>query len=677
MKNLKRLGLVIVLVVTVVVVAGMYKFNYLASLAGYDVDGNKIVKKSEQQKPKLTDNFYKSVNYEWLRDVKIPDYDMGIDAYHSIEINKINNELRTIIENKNPKTDQEIQIRNLYISFTNKEERNKLGASPLKSHLDMLDSANSKNDIALLMGKFNKDGVKFMFSPVVELDFKDSSKYVIQVGQSGLKLSRGQYLSQDKRAVKRRESYSEFLSNLFSYANYDNTKERAKRVLDIETKLAKIQFSPEESRVIEKMYNPHTFKEFSKLLDNYPIDDMFATLNLPKTELIVVNQLPYLKELNKLFLSASIDDWREYLRARLLLKFSNALSDEFSNSILTYKKELGLIKNDAKEWRKTVAFMNKNIPMLLGRVYIDKFFDKKSKKYVKELVDSIKEEFRLAISNSTIFTELTKKKALNKLNKMVYNIGFPEKWRDFSELEIKPNDLMGNLIRINNFNYNFNIAKLGKKVFRKNWTQAPQLVNASYSPLRNKYVLLAGLLNKPLFDINATYAQNYGGVGSVIAHEIGHAFDDQGSMFDATGSLNNWWSDKDKITFDKIKKQLIKEADKYQPYDGIYMSGKLKIGEIIGDINGLKISYKAFSKLIKNDDLRLKANKEFFEQYALVWREKLRREFSLKILKTDPHPPGEFRTNFSLKQLDAFHETYKTKPGDGMYEEPSKRVKLW
>jgi len=411
------------------------------------------------------------------------------------------------------------------------------------------------------------------------------------------------------------------------------------------------------------MYNPYNYKELSKLLSNFPLDKIFSTLKLQKKGAINVNQVQYLKEINKLLPKVNLTHWQDYLRVNVLIHFSDVLTSNFKKANTNVAKQFGMLKKESTILEQGINFIDIQIPMITGRAYVENFINKDLKKHINELVISIKNEFRLAISNSTIFTQQTKDRALDKLDKMVYNIAYPDKWQDFSKLQIKNDDLVGNVVRINKFNYLYDLSKVGKKANKVEWSSSPYEVNAYYDPQLNKFVLLAGILHKPFFSVDASYAKNYGGIGSVIAHEIGHAFDDQGSQFDADGNFNNWWSDKDIETFNKIKSKLISQANKYEVFPNKYLNGNLTVGEIIGDLNGLDISHKAYVRLVKNKKVEKLNLDGLFKQFAYIWRSKKRYEFALKLIELDPHPNAKYRTNQTLNNNDDFYNTYNINKG--------------
>ena len=327
---------------------------------------------------------------------------------------------------------------------------------------------------------------------------------------------------------------------------------------------------------------------------------------------------------------------------------------------------------------QAVHYLNNNVGMLLGKIYVADAFDENMRETLQGIIKNIVDSYRIAINESPRMTSATKSKAIEKLDKMKFRIGYPDKWQDYSSLEPVPGTLVENHMRIQRYENKRNIDKLSKPVDKDEWEMPPQTVNAYYVPTKNIFVLLAGILHEPFFSTNGTDAEHYGGIGFVIGHEIGHGFDDKGSRFDGDGNLVNWWSKEDTEAYNKIKNALIAQADNYEILPGKYLNGELEIGEIMGDASGAEISLRAFQNIIKSKHLDPdQGYRDFFIQLAKTWRDKLRPDFQLLILDKDPHPPSEFRANGIVKNFDEFHTVFITKPGDAMYMAADERVHIW
>jgi len=623
--------------------------------------------------PSLKDNFYQSVNAAWLQQAKIPDSEPAINSFREIKTKYVDPTLRNIMEHPEPENTTDHTLHRLYVSYQNHERRNQLGVQPIQSYLHAIDAVKQYDDVALLMSDMYQDDIVAPFGLGASADFHDSSVYVLHVVQSGLGLPRKYYISKSKRGTLQRQWYAAYAAHLFSLAGYPHADQRAAHLLDIEQSLATDQNSPVENRDTHKLDHTYTFKALEQALSNFPLREMFAHLRIDTHQKVLVHQPAYVQALNRVFREYSVAEWQDYMRAQVLFRFAGVLSDDFEQASVAYQKQLGVIQEEPAPWKKGLEFVSGSLPKMTGRAYVEHAFDEASKQYVQRIVDDIKAEFRAEIASTTLFGEATKRKALYKLDHMVYNIAYPDQWKDFSKLDIRQDDLLGNVIRISRFQYKDGITRLGKTVDRSEWGRSPHEINAFYSPTRNKFVLLAGILNPPIFDKNATDAQNYGGIGTVIAHEVGHGFDDTGSQFDAEGNLENWWQEKDKAAFSKIKNRLIAKANQYEVYPGIYMNGALTVGETIGDLNGVNIAFRAYKKKAKGHV----SSQAFFLQYARVWRGKDRRAYALKLLEMDHHPLSEFRTNFIVQNVDAFYDAFDITPKDKMYVKPSDRVHMW
>jgi putative endopeptidase len=358
--------------------------------------------------------------------------------------------------------------------------------------------------------------------------------------------------------------------------------------------------------------------------------------------------------------------------------YSELLSKEFHDATLEYNKSLGLVSGDAPEWKQGVDFVQKTVPMLVGKLYVERYFDNEQRKQIEDLVQEIRTSAKEVITTSPILSTPTKERAIKKLDMMSFNIGYPDTWRDYSELEVSDDELVENFKNTSRADLADNYKKVLKPVDRSEWERSPSEVNAFYDPTQNKFVLLAGILHPPFYDPTSGAASRYGGLGFVVGHEIGHAFDDSGSQFDEEGNLGNWWTDEDRKAFNKVKKAYIHQANTFEILPGVHLNGELQIGEILGDATGAKLALSAFNKVIERDKLDKKgAHQAFFRQLARVWREKYRPEFAKLLIATDPHPAGKFRTDGIVSNMDAFHDAFATKPGDGMYKKPSDRKVIW
>lgn len=626
------------------------------------------------------DNFYLSVNQEWLDHNPIPEDKLGINNFVTIQ-KKVNDDIVAMVQtlqSKPNKTVEEQKLINAYESILAVEHPNSDPLKPLRPYLKQINNAKSYNDVAKLFAQFEIMGIETPLMAGVSGDFKDSSRNIMIVSQAGLGITRENYLGKDRYSLHEQELYRNLLTQLFSLSKITNPKQVAQATMTLEKDLAKIQWSNIENRDYNKLYNITNYKTLNKTLSNLYLDDQFKILGYPKDQPIDLLQPSYAAAFNSLFKKHSLSTWKAYLQARMLVSYAPLIDSKFKSAYTEYEIQRGLYTKPEPITLQAIGYLNHNVGELLGKEYIKHYFDESIKLSLKAIVKSITDEYAIAIQQSSRMGDQTKQKALEKLNKMTFKIGYPDQWRDYSSLTLNPNEPIANHIRIQNYEFKRNLAKLGKPVDKNEWGYPPQEINAFYDPSTNSFVLLAGILHEPFYMKNGSDAQNYGGIGFIIGHEIGHGFDDQGSLFDANGNLINWWSDEDRAIFNTLKSKLITQANNYEILPGKKLKGELEIGEIIGDLSGAEISLRAYKKVIQSKQIDpVEAKKAFFTQLAKTWRDHLRPNAILMFLDTDVHPPSEFRTNGIVKNMDDFHQLYSTKPGDTMYAEPSDRVKLW
>lgn len=628
---------------------------------------------SDTEAVKPSENFYTWANREWLAKTAIPADKPRADNFTQIE-DVVANQLRDLfVEMKAAKVrtaDQEKLVR-LYDSFVDMNQRDANGLAPIAGELTTINGLKNHRDVARYFAYLETVGVQ---SPVLmepDADSKNSSMNIGVIGQAGLGIERDFYLGSAKDSLRQQKLYRDYLAKLFTLANMSNPTAAADRVLDLEHKLAAIQWSRVENRDTQKVYNPMTVKAFLRESSGFYGDDMMQVWGAPRDAKLSVMQPSYIKKYGKLFQSASLSTLQDYARARLLTTYAVLLTTEFKAAHVQYQKDLGLVEQEEELWKQGNEFVASVTNMLLGRAYVEKFYDSKTKAAVTELVLSIRDSFRSSIEHASWMSEGTKKKALVKLDKMQFKIGYPDNWKDYSALEIPGTDLGENFRRVNLFEHQLNMSKIGRPVNRDEWDNAPHEVNAFYNPTRNEFVLLAAILQEPFFSTNASPAMNYGGLGFIVGHEIGHGFDDQGSTFDENGNLVNWWTEADAKAYAAKKQKLIEQANAYEILPGTFLKGEQEIGEIMGDLSGAQIALKAYRTTAGASDTA------FYNQLAQTWRSKWRDEFLKFVLASDAHPPSEFRANGIVKQFEEFYTAYDVKPGDKMYLAPDQRLLMW
>lgn len=618
-------------------------------------------------------NFYTWANREWLEKTVIPADKPRADNFSQLE-DTVTKQLRDMLaelETAKSRTPEQDKLVRLYSSFIDMARRDAKGIAPIAGDLDKIDGLKTHRDVAMLFAYFQTVGIP---TPVVIAplpDFKESTMNIGFVTQAGLGIERDYYLGTDEYSLKQQRLYRAYLSKLFEIAAVSNAEATADRVFSLESKLASIQWSRVENRDMQKIYNPTPAKVFLQGASDFYGDDLMKGWGAPSNGKLNITQPSYFEKYGALFRSIPVSDWQDYLRARLLTSYAGLLTSEFKAALVQRGKDLGLIQEEPEMWKQGVEFVAGAANMMLGRAYVERYYDKNTKAAVTELVLSIRDSFRSSIEHASWMSGETRRKAMEKLEKMRFKIGYPDQWRDYSGLEIPGTDLVENQRRAALFEHRRSMAKIGHPVDRNEWEHSPHEINAFYDSTRNEFVLLAAILHEPFYSEKGSAAMKYGGLGFVVGHEIGHGFDDQGCRFDGDGNMVNWWTVSDTKAYDAKKQRLIEQANAYEILPGTYLKGEQEIGEIMGDLSGAQIALSAYRKTPGASD------KAFFVQLAQTWRSKWRDDFLKMVIQSDPHPPSEFRSNGIVRQFDEFYKAFDVKPGDKMYLPPAERVLLW
>jgi len=626
-------------------------------------------------------NFYQTVNKSWLEKNAIPDDKIEVSSFSEID-DKVKSQSKEffseILKQKNPNPEVKMMT-DFYLSFTNMKERNKSGIEPLSKTLKQIDAIQSYEELAHLFADFSLQNFKIPFSRSVSPGMEDPTHYALYFDQSGLSLKKKYYNDDSPAGKKKRENLTNYYRNIAALAKFEDVNRSVSNTLAVESKLSEIFWSPEKNHDIKNINNPTSYEKFKTMMGDLDLDYYFKAMQYSHDVPIGVSQPSYFTGLNKLFKTITLQQWQDYLKVHLVSDFAAFLGKPFEEANIKYSISEGLNAKLEPIEDRAIRFVSANLSMLFGKYYVDHYFDEKSKTRITELVHSISDGYKDSISSSDRLSETTKAKALKKIKEMTFNIGYPNKWLDYSSIQSMPNDLIHNIVELSKFSNSRLQNKLENKVVdREEWGYGPQVINAYYDPQNNKFVILAAILNQPFFDAGAEDAVNYGGIGFVIGHEMGHGFDDQGSQFDEKGRLKNWWTKKDYEKFDTLKKKLIAQADKYEIAPGVYANGQIEIGEIIADLSGSEIALKRYLKIAKEKKIpRKEALQSFFKQIAKTWRAAYRSQAVILHNDGDPHPLGEYRTNGTLKNMDAFYEAFDIKVGDAMYLAPENRVHIW
>jgi putative endopeptidase len=652
--------------------------------AGDPVLKSGIDKKTFDPAVRLQDDLFRSVNGKWLKEAAIPADRPANGAFYELR-DRSEEHVRAIIEDAaNTKDNADAQkISDLYASFMDPARANQLGLTPIKSELDAIAAVTDRAGLIRELAALQRVGVPGLFRIAVQTDSKNSKQYITYIEQGGLGLPDESYYREPKYGSLR-DAYVIHVGKLLALANVTDPQSAAARIMALETAVAKGHWNNVQTRDADKTYNKFSRIGAKSLASGIDLDSWFDDIGGKEIQEVVVREPSFLADLAKTVDKFSLDDWKTYLTWRVISARAPLLSEPFVTEDFEFsgKTLLGTPEIEPR-WKRGVALVERELGQAVGRLYVAKHFPPEAKEKMKRLVANLIEAYRVDIQALDWMSAETKVKALEKLAKFTPKIGYPEKWRDYSKLEIKRDDLVGNQRRAAAFELNYRLGKLGKPVDRTEWGMTPQTVNAYYNPGMNEIVFPAAILQPPFFDLTADDAVNYGGIGAVIGHEIGHGFDDQGSKYDGDGNLKDWWTAADKKEFQKRTRALIEQYNSFEPQQlpGSHVNGALTIGENIGDLGGVTIAYKAFTISLKGKDPAvidgLSGPQRFFLGWAQVWRGKYRDAAMSRMLATNPHSPPEFRCNGVVRNLTEFYDAFGVKEGDKLWLPPGDRVRIW
>ena len=632
------------------------------------------------------DDFFRHVNGGWLKKAEIPSDRPADGGFYKLR-DEAEANLKALIEaaasGNAPAGSEARKIGDLYKSFLDEERAEKLGLTPIAGFWTQINAVKDTKQLATLLGEFARLGIAGPFGLYVTQDEKQADRTIVYLNQGGIGLPDEAFYRDPKYAAIR-EAYVAHIAKQFELAGIAQPAESAKKVMALETKLAASHLDRVSNRDRDKTYNKKTLAELAAMTPGFDWSAYLTALKVPAITEVVVSQPDYLPAMAKSLQEVPLDDWKLWLDWKVIRTaapyLNKAVADENFNF---YSKTLNGVPQQRPRWKRAVDLVEGGLGEALGQLYVAKHFPPEAKVRMQELVKNLTEAYRESINGLAWMSDDTRKKAIDKLNKFTPKIGYPDKWRDYAGLEIKADDLLGNVFRSNAFDRDYNLAKLGKPVDRLEWGMTPQTVNAYYNPTMNEIVFPAAILQPPFFDAQADDAANYGGIGAVIGHEIGHGFDDQGSKSDGDGNLVNWWTESDRAEFEKRTGKLIAQYGAFEPVQlpGEKVNGELTIGENIGDLGGLTIAYKAYLRSLAGKPAPvldgLTGPQRFFVGFGQIWRVKFRDAALRQRLATDPHSPGEFRCNGPLSNFNEFYKSFDVKQGDKLYLEPENRVSIW
>lgn len=635
------------------------------------------------------DDLFRFVNGTWLDTTEIPGDRARFGTFDMLR-EESTSRVRDLIEaaaadhDSAPGTPKR-QVGDLYASFTDTDRVEELGLTPLQALLSEVATISDVATLGAALGRLERDGVDGPLRHFVSPDERSPEDYVVYLEQGGLGLPDESFYREDKYADIR-TAYVEHVGRLLTLAGIPDAEGKATRIMALETLLASSHWDKVANRDAVKTYNAHSLDEAQALAPQFPWDAWLFGLQAPAGafDKVVVRQPSFVSALGAALESADIDDWRAWLTWHVLSEFAPLLPQSFVDEDFDFfGRTLSGQPENKERWKRGVAVVESCVGEAVGRLYAERWFPPAAKERMQELVANLVAAFRTSFSSLEWMGPETRAQALEKLDAFTPKIGYPEVWRDYSSIDIDPGDLVGNVRRSTAFEVDRNLAKIGGPIDRAEWFMLPQHVNAYYMPSMNEIVFPAAILQPPFFDPEADDAVNYGGIGAVIGHELGHGFDDQGSRYDGTGALRDWWTEGDRERFDALSQRLIEQFDGYTPAgldESHKVNGGLTVGENIGDLGGLQIGFSAYRIATEGTGMSeidgFTGPQRFFVGWAQVWKGKSREAEAIRLLAIDPHSPQDVRGN-AVRNLSEFHEAFAVKPGDGLWVEPDERIRIF
>ncbi|WP_456696647.1 M13 family metallopeptidase [Aeromicrobium sp. P5_D10] len=633
---------------------------------------------------RVQDDLFRHVNGPWLETAEIKPDRATAGSFVTL-VDESEAKVLDIITaaSTSPQDDEQRKIGDLYASFMDEERIEALGAQPLKAELDQVDSIDDIASFITVLGVLDRQGVGSVFGMYIAPDRGNPDRYVTHLSQGGIGLPDESYYREDESADIR-TAYVAHLTTLLDLAGLDDAAGRAARIMDLETRLASFHWDRVACRDAQKTYNLVDAEGLQALAPAFDWTSWSEGAQVAPQVLaeVVISQPSFVEGLETLLVPAELEAWKDWLRWQVVHSASAYLSSDFVDANFEfYGRTLSGTDELRPRWKRGVSFVEGAMGEAVGKIYVRTEFPPASKERMTELIDNLLEAYRQSISSLSWMSEETKKRAHDKLDSFNPKIGHPDEFRDYSALETAPDDLLGNVRRAIAVATDHELAKIGSPIDRDEWYMTPQTVNAYYNPTMNEIVFPAAILQPPFFHADADDAVNYGAIGAVIGHEIGHGFDDQGSQYDGSGALSNWWTDDDRESFEKLTSALVSQYDELSPdgADGKTVNGSLTIGENIGDLGGLGIAHQAFRLTDPSADPidGLTPDQRFFVSWAQAWQSKVRPAETVRRLTIDPHSPPEFRCNQVVRNIDAFYEAFAVTESDALWMDPSDRITIW
>jgi putative endopeptidase len=632
------------------------------------------------------DDLYRFAGGAWLANTPIPADRSNYGSFTILD-DQAQEEVKQLIvgasqQANRPHGSDAQKVGDFYLAYMDTARVESLGLAPLRDELARIEAITTPRDVARYIGHTQRIGVAQPFAWFSAPDSKNSSVYIGSLFQNGLTMpDRDYYLSPDEKYANFRAKFAVYVEQMLARAGERNARSAAARIAALETRIANYQWTKTQNRDPVKTYNSMTLPEYQKLAPGFDWLAFFEGMGAPVQKLDI-SQPPFIKGMAQLVKTVPVSDWRVYFKFQLLDDYAPALSAQFADLEFDFhQKTLNGVPEPRPRWRRAVDAMDGSMGELVGKMFVESHFGAEAKQRMLELVGNLLKAFDSSIDTLEWMSVTTRAEAKKKLAKITVKIGYPDQWRNYGTLDIKRDDLVGNLLRATEFQHRRYVARSGGPVDKSEWLMTPQTVNAYYNPTTNEITFPAAILRWPFFDMDADPAVNYGAIGAVIGHEISHGFDDSGRQYDGDGNLRDWWTAEDGVQFKQRAGELVKQFAGYTVLDNRHLNGELTLGENIGDLSGMAVAFKAYQMSLGGMPSPViegfTGEQRFFLGWAQVWRRNYRDQELLKRLVTDPHSPSEFRANGPTSNIDAFYHAFGVKEGDRMYRPPAGRVKIW
>jgi putative endopeptidase len=634
------------------------------------------------------DDFFRYMNGKWLDETEIPADKSNYGSFHALIDGAAENVKAIIEESANgdfAKGTDEQKVGDLYKSYLDMDTRNARGIQPLESEFTRIDAIENYDELAVYFARASSYGVSIAIDLEQTVNPNDPASYTLIVTQGGLGLpEREYYFAEDEKSAAIRDKYVAHVEKMFELAGLPDAAAAATTIMALETRLAEKNMTKEQNRQGALNYSSVPRAELTAVMPQMNWDRYLAEFGTPDvSELIVYGRdNGYFGALDQIIHDTDLDAWQTYLKWRTFGRSATHLTAAIDEQNFGFfGRTLGGIEEQQAPWRRATATVNTTLGEVVGKVYVERHFPPEAKVRMETLVANLINAYEKSIRELDWMGEETKAEALRKLSKFTPKIGYPDEWRDYSALDIEPDDLVGNMQRAALANHQRDLDRRDDEVDRGEWRMKPQTVNASYSPTLNQITFPAAFLQPPFFNLDADDAVNYGAIGSVIGHEIGHGFDDQGSTYDGDGTLRNWWTDEDRSEFLRRTGRLVDQYNAFKPFDDLAVNGEFTLGENIGDLGGISIGLLAYKTSLEGKEAAVidgfTGEQRVFLGYSQVWRRLYREESLRRRIATDPHSPAEYRTNGAVRNVPEWYEAFDVQEGDALYLAPEERVKIW